>query len=95
MAKQTQQPAKPVPPPSPQNEKKWHAVLSTFFHNAGLLETIRGFEADLLVLSRAQLERLPLALKRLADEVVPGLWSLQGLGLIVAGIMREAEGGGL
>ena len=71
MAKQTQpQPAKPVPPPpSPQNDKKWHAVLSSFFHNAGLLETLRGFEADLLVLSRAQHERLPVALKQLSAEV--------------------------
>lgn len=71
MAKQTQATAKPIPPASPQNDKKWHAVLSSFFQYAGLLETIRGFEADLLVLSRAQLERLPVALKQLSEEVRP------------------------
>jgi len=69
MAKQTQTATKPVSPPSLQYDKKWHTVLSTFFHNAGLLETIRGFEADLLVLSRAQHGRLPEALKQLVDEV--------------------------
>jgi hypothetical protein len=95
MAKQTQPALKPVLLPSSQNDKKWHAVLSAFFHNAGLLETIRGFEADLLVLSRAQHERLPVALKQLADEVGPGLWSLEGLGLMVACPVRGTEGGGL
>lgn len=69
MAKQTQTATKPVLPPSSQYDKKWHAVLSAFFHNAGLLETIRGFEADLLVLSRAQHGILPQALKQLVDEV--------------------------
>jgi len=87
MAKQTQQlPAKPNPPPSPQNDKKWHAVLSAFFHNAGLLETIRGFEADLLVLSRAQHERLPAALKRLSEQVcVCIMYRWSGAGVMVVG----------
>jgi hypothetical protein len=49
---------------------KWHTVLTEFFQAAGLQETVRGFEADLLVLSRAQHERLPSALQRLGEEVV-------------------------
>jgi len=48
---------------------KWYAILTQFFQTAGLYETIRGFEADLLVLSRAQHERLPKALERLEEEV--------------------------
>ena len=48
---------------------RWHSVLSDFFQKVGFSETIRGFEADLLVLSRAQHEQLPAALKRLAEQV--------------------------
>jgi hypothetical protein len=50
--------------------KKWYAVLSEFLQSVGLYETIRGFEADLLVLSRAQHERLPSALQTLGEEVL-------------------------
>ena len=70
MGKQTTStPLKLVSPSSTSSNLKWHAVLTDFFQRAGLLETIRGFEADLLVLSRAQHERLPVALQSLADEV--------------------------
>jgi len=48
---------------------KWYVVLNDFLQMAGLYETIRGFEADLLVLSRAQHEQLPKALKKLAEDV--------------------------
>lgn len=48
---------------------KWYAILTDFFHNVGLHETVRGFEADLLVLSRAQHEKLPAALQTLTEEV--------------------------
>jgi hypothetical protein len=48
---------------------KWHAILTEFFRSVGLFETLRGFEADLLVLSRAQHELLPRALQSLAEEV--------------------------
>ena len=69
MAKQT--PATPTKQiESPEGPtKKWYAALSEFFESAGLYETVRGFEADLLVLSRAQHERLPVALQTLGDEV--------------------------
>jgi hypothetical protein len=55
--------------PSSTSNPKWYTALTDFFQRAGLLETIRGFEADLLVLSRAQHERLPPALQSLIDEV--------------------------
>ena len=84
MAKPTQPPTKPVPPLSPQNNRKWHVVLSAFLQTAGLQETIRGFEADLLVLSRAQHDRLQGALKQLSEEVSARLvgWILR----VVAGV---------
>jgi len=44
-------------------------VLTDFFESVGLYETVRGFEADLLVLSRAQHERLPAALQTLGEQV--------------------------
>ena len=48
---------------------KWYAVFTDFFQSVNLYETIRGFEADLLVLSRAQHEKLSAALERLGEEV--------------------------
>jgi len=72
MAKQAiSTPLKIVLPPVPASSTKWHAILSEFFQSVGLLETFRGFEADLLVLSRAQHERLPSALSKLGDDVCP------------------------
>ena len=71
MAKQTTTtPLKPIIPPSPSSNTLWHSSLTDFYHSAGLHETIRGFEADLLVLSRAQHERLPRALQKLAEDVL-------------------------
>lgn len=70
MAKQSNStPSKLVSPSSTASNLKWYTILTEFFHRAGLLETIRGFEADLLVLSRAQHERLPSAIQSLIDEV--------------------------
>lgn len=70
MAKQAHSTAiKPVIQPLSASGVKWYAILTEFFQTAGLHETVRGFEADLLVLSRAQHERLPKALRRLAEEV--------------------------
>lgn len=70
MAKQTvTTPLKPILPPLSTSNTRWHTSLTEFFQNAGLYETIRGFEADLLVLSRAQHERLPSALAKLGEEV--------------------------
>lgn len=70
MAKQTATtPLKPNIPPLPSPSTRWHTCLTEFFQNVGLYETIRGFEADLLVLSRAQHERLPRALQKLGEEV--------------------------
>ena len=60
---------KPLIPPLPAPSTRWHSVLGQFFQNVGLYETIRGFEADLLVLSRAQHERLPAALQTLSEQV--------------------------
>ena len=67
---------KPVAPLSSSSNTKWHAVLTEFFQNVGLHETIRGFEADLLVLSRAQHERLPAALLKFGEEVARCNWRL-------------------
>jgi hypothetical protein len=70
MAKQAiSAPLKIILPPGIAPSTKWHAALSDFFQSVGLLETLRGFEADLLVLSRAQHEKLPQALSKLGDEV--------------------------
>jgi len=55
-------------PPAP-TKTRWHASLLEFFNTVGLHETVRGFEADLLVLSRAQHGRLVTALERLEDDV--------------------------
>ena len=57
-----------VSPPAPRRTR-WHAALLEFFNAVGLHETVRGFEADLLVLSRAQHGRLVTALERLEDDV--------------------------
>ena len=48
---------------------RWHAALLEFFSSVGLHETVQGFEEDLLVLSRAQHNRLVPALKKLEDDV--------------------------
>ena len=70
MAKQTATtPLKPILPPITSSSARWHTSLTEFFQNVGLYETIRGFEADLLVLSRAQHERLPRAVQKLGEEV--------------------------
>jgi hypothetical protein len=70
MAKQNAQiPIRPYQQAISISNVKWYNILSEFFEAAGLHETIRGFEADLLVLSRAQHERLPKALERLAEGV--------------------------
>ena len=55
--------------PPPPISSKWHVVLTGFLQSVGLQETLRGFEGDLLVLSRAQHERLPAALQKLGEEV--------------------------
>jgi hypothetical protein len=55
----------PTAPP----RTRWHAALLDFFNSVGLHETVRGFEADLLVLSRAQHNKLVSALKKLEDNV--------------------------
>jgi len=55
-------------PPAP-TETRWHTALLDFFNAVGLHETVRGFEADLLVLSRAQHSRLLPALEKLEDDV--------------------------
>ena len=60
---------KPLMAPLPSPSTQWHSVLGQFFETVGLHETIRGFEADLLVLSRAQHERLPAALQTLGEQV--------------------------
>ena len=71
MAKQTTPtPTKPTIPPLPSSNTRWYSSLSEFFQSVGLHETIRGFEADLLVLSRAQHEKLPQALQKLAEDVL-------------------------
>jgi hypothetical protein len=62
-------PLKQIIPPLQAPSTRWHSVLTEFFQSAGLYETIRGFEADLLVLSRAQHERLPAALQTLSEQV--------------------------
>lgn len=49
---------------------RWHAALLEFFGSVGLHETVRGFEADLLVLSRAQHNRLVPALTKLEEDVL-------------------------
>ena len=59
----------PIVPLTPSGAK-WHAILTEFFQDVGLLETVRGFEADLLVFSRAQHEQLPTSLRKLAEEVL-------------------------
>lgn len=70
MAKQTTTaPLKSILPPSPASSTQWHTSFTEFFQTVGLFETIRGFEADLLVLSRAQHERLPQALQKLEEDV--------------------------
>src|SRR5947207_12198344 len=72
MAKPTSKtPLKPVvTQASPElSAGKWYGILGDFFRSVGLFETQRGFEADLLVLSRAQHERLPKALQTLSEEV--------------------------
>jgi hypothetical protein len=90
MAKPTAVPLKPLIPQLPLANLKWHAVLTEFFQTAGLRETVRGLETDLLVLSRAQHERLPAALQKLGEEV-GGFAFL----LTTAENVRGAERGGL
>jgi hypothetical protein len=62
-------PLKPIIPSLQAPSTRWHSVLTDFFQSVGLYETVRGFEADLLVLSRAQHERLPVALQTLGEQV--------------------------
>lgn len=71
MAKQpTTTPLKAIIPTLSSSNTRWHSSLTEFFQSICLHETIRGFEADLLVLSRAQHEKLPQALQQLAEDVL-------------------------
>ncbi|KAI8387415.1 hypothetical protein BD560DRAFT_382419 [Blakeslea trispora] len=51
----------------------WNNKLSDFFKKIGLIETAECLESELVVLSREQLERLPMALESLVEQLLQSL----------------------
>lgn len=68
-------PPPPPPPPSPplrdpETYKHWDVVIRAFFLKTGLIQALKGFEADMLVLNPEWEQlKIPLAL----EEMVKGL----------------------
>jgi hypothetical protein len=56
----------PLPPPPPlEDYKHWDEAMKVFLEEAGLLETLRAFESDMLIMSSDWEEaRIPLALQK-------------------------------
>ncbi|KAJ2936781.1 hypothetical protein H1R20_g296, partial [Candolleomyces eurysporus] len=60
----------PTPPPPLEVYKHWDEAMKTFLEEAGLLETLKAFESDMLILSSDwEEERLPLALQRFVKRL--------------------------
>ncbi|KAI9496435.1 hypothetical protein BDB00DRAFT_750654, partial [Zychaea mexicana] len=51
----------------------WHDEFTQFFDGIGLTETSKCFNAELIVLSRNHLERLPLELEKLVERLLQSL----------------------
>ncbi len=62
----------PTPPPPPPLEvyKHWDEAMKVFLEEAGLLETLKAFESDMLIMSSDwQEERIPMALQKLVKRL--------------------------
>jgi hypothetical protein len=62
----------PTPPPPPPLEvyKHWDEAMKVFLGEAGLLETLKAFESDMLIMSSDwEEERIPLALQKLVKRL--------------------------
>lgn len=65
-AKQSE--AQPSPPPL--FHKHWDGAIKRFLEAAGLIQALRGFESDMLVMSSEwEHERLPVALAALRQDL--------------------------
>jgi hypothetical protein len=62
----------PTPTPAPPLEvyKHWDEAIKVFLEEAGLLETLKAFESDMLIMSSDwEEERIPLALQKLVKRL--------------------------
>ncbi|KAK0464737.1 uncharacterized protein EV420DRAFT_1745013 [Desarmillaria tabescens] len=60
----------PAPTTNTNHLKSWDSVLKTFFQETGLIQALRGFELDMLVLNPAwERETMPGALERLIENI--------------------------
>ena len=73
----------PSPPPPPPYRKHWDDVIKRFLSAAGLTQSLRGFESDMLVMSSEwEEQKVPVALATLREDLVvsnilsTGLWVL-------------------
>ena len=54
--------------------ENWDSALKIFFKETGLVQALRGFELDMLVLNSAwERETVPGALERLVENIMVGL----------------------
>lgn len=60
----------PTPPPPLEDYRHWDKALKDFFHEAGLFETLKGFESDVLIMSSDwEEDRIPKALQTLVKRL--------------------------
>ncbi|KAF6763273.1 hypothetical protein DFP72DRAFT_1060448 [Ephemerocybe angulata] len=60
----------PTPPPPLKDYRHWDKALKDFFREAGLFETLKGFESDVLIMSSDwEEDRIPKALQTLVKRL--------------------------